>query len=207
MSGIAGNHPIRAKTSVPQRVSTPRKTRQTRQFGSKLLITLTNLLSGLFSEGQKPDIETRQIGRPRPIILRPRPPYLDHQVRPEEVRCAACGGHPCWSPRSVFGLLEFPDSGQWTPADSSRAVVSWGSAGLPPDPPANRGPPPERACRPPLNRDTRPQNPNIRCDLLWATSIHPRTASRRILEPTLAGLRRESQGAPDQMSLASAALR
>src|ERR1035438_2440562 len=116
--------PNPAKTTVPRRVSTPRKTRQTRQIGGKLLITLNNLLSGLVSEGQKPDMETRQTSRRRPIILRPSPPYLDHQVRPEEVRCDECGGHPCWSPRSVFGLLESPDCGQWTPVDSSRAVVS-----------------------------------------------------------------------------------
>src|ERR1019366_2930547 len=124
MSRIAGNCQIRAKTTVPRRVSTPRKTRQTRQIGGKLLITLSNLLSGLVSEGQKPDMETRQTGWRRPIILRPRCPHLGHPVRPEEEHRDECGGHPCWSPRSVFGLLEFPDSGQWTPADSSRAVVS-----------------------------------------------------------------------------------
>src|ERR1035437_3802318 len=207
MSGIAGNHQIRAKTTVPRRVSTPRKTRQTRQIGSKLLITLTNLLSGLFSEGQKPDMETRQIGRRRPIILRPRCPHLGRPVRPEEEHPDGWGGHPCWSPRSVFGLLEFPDSRQWTPALSSRAVVSAAFVHCPPDPRRSRAPPPERACRPPLNRDTRPQNSTIRYDLLGATSIHPRTASRRILEPTLAGLRRVSQGAPYQMSLASVSWR
>src|ERR1019366_480503 len=124
MSRIAGNCQICAKTTVPRRVSTPRKTRQTRQFGGKLLITLSNLLSGLVSEGQKPDIETRQIGRRRPIILRPRCPHLGRPVRPEEERCDECGGHPCWNPRSVFGPSEFPDSGQRTPAGFSPAVFS-----------------------------------------------------------------------------------
>src|ERR1019366_1546625 len=159
MSRIARNHQIPAETTVPWRVSTPRKTRQTRQFAGNLLITLSNLLSVLVSEGRKPDIETRQTGRRRPIILRPRCPHLGRPVRPEEERCDECGGHPCWSPRSASGLFEFPERGQPTPATSSRAVFSSESARLPPAPRPNLGPPPERACRQPLDRDTRPQNP------------------------------------------------